>query len=65
MDIMRHGVRKKFQTHPALRILLLDTGQRPIVENAPGDYFWGCGQDGSGQNWLGKILEEVRKGIAP
>lgn len=63
VDIMRGAVLKKFQTHPALRILLLETGQRPIVENAPGDYFWGCGQDGSGQNWLGKILEEVRKEV--
>jgi N-glycosidase YbiA len=63
VEIMHRAVLKKFKTHPALRSLLLQTGVRPIVENAPGDYFWGCGQDGSGQNWLGKILEDVRKEI--
>jgi N-glycosidase YbiA len=30
------------------------------VENAPGDYYWGCGANGSGKNMLGKILQEVR-----
>ena len=64
VDIMRTAVLKKFRTHPGLRVLLLETEQRPIVENAPGDYFWGCGQDGSGQNWLGQILEQIRKEIA-
>ncbi|MGC1396759.1 MAG: NADAR domain-containing protein [Coleofasciculaceae cyanobacterium] len=31
-----------------------------MVENAPSDYYWGCGKDGSGKNMLGQILEEVR-----
>ncbi|MFL5243295.1 MAG: hypothetical protein ACJ8FY_14410 [Gemmataceae bacterium] len=29
------------------------------MENA-GDYYWGCGTDGSGQNKLGKVLMVVR-----
>ena len=28
---------------------------------APGDYYWGCGKDGSGKNRLGAILEQVRE----
>ncbi|MDV6330309.1 NADAR family protein [Asticcacaulis sp. 201] len=64
VDIMRKAVLKKFQTHAALTALLRETGNRPIVENAPGDYFWGCGQDGTGENWLGRILEDVRKQLA-
>ncbi len=60
VEVMRRAVEKKFATHPALRELLLSTAGRDLVENAPGDYFWGCGQDGSGQNWLGRILREVR-----
>lgn len=60
VEVMRRAVGKKFTTHPALRDLLLSTVGRDLVENAPGDYFWGCGQDGSGQNWLGRILQEVR-----
>ena len=40
---------------------MLSTGEKVIVENAPGDYYWGCGKDGSGLNRLGQILEQVRK----
>jgi ribA/ribD-fused uncharacterized protein len=59
-DVMRRAVLKKFQSHPELKELLLSTGDEPIVENAPGDYYWGCGKDGTGKNMLGKILVEVR-----
>ena len=58
--VMKRAVKKKFETHPELRKLLLDTGQQDIVENAPGDYYWGCGADGTGKNRLGAILQEVR-----
>jgi N-glycosidase YbiA len=59
-DVMRKAVLQKFQTHSQLRELLISTGNEDIVENAPGDYYWGCGTDGSGKNMLGKILQEVR-----
>ncbi|MGF1526381.1 MAG: NADAR family protein, partial [Candidatus Competibacterales bacterium] len=54
------AVLRKFELHAEIRRVLLDTGEEPIVEDAPGDYYWGCGKDGSGRNQLGKILEEVR-----
>jgi ribA/ribD-fused uncharacterized protein len=57
---MRKAVLKKFQTHPKLRELLISTGSEEIVENAPGDFYWGCAADGSGKNMLGKVLQEVR-----
>lgn len=59
-NIMYEAVLKKFKTHPELANLLKSTGTQDIVENAPGDYYWGCGQDGTGQNKLGKILVRVR-----
>jgi N-glycosidase YbiA len=59
-DVMRRAVRQKFLTHPELKELLLSTGEEEIVENAPADYYWGCGKDGTGQNKLGKILMEIR-----
>ena len=62
-DVMRRAVLKKFQTHAQLKSLLISTGNEEIVENAPGDYYWGCGADGSGKNMLGKILQEVRAQI--
>ncbi|MGB1288385.1 MAG: NADAR family protein [Aggregatilineales bacterium] len=60
-DIMREAVLAKFETHDDIRQILLDTGDAPLVENAPGDYYWGCGRDGSGKNMLGIILEETRE----
>lgn len=59
-DIMRRGVLLKFRTHADIREILLSTGDEEIVENAPHDYYWGCGADGSGKNRLGKILMETR-----
>jgi ribA/ribD-fused uncharacterized protein len=58
--VMLRAVRRKFETHPEIRALLLETGEEEIVENAPGDFYWGAGADGSGQNKLGKILMQVR-----
>jgi N-glycosidase YbiA len=59
-DVMRRAVLTKFQTHAELKELLLSTGDEEIIENAPSDYYWGCGKDGTGKNKLGKILMEVR-----
>lgn len=59
-DVMRFAVMKKFTTHPTLQEILLSTGDELIVENAPGDFYWGCGKDGTGKNKLGQILIEVR-----
>ena len=59
-DVMRRAVLKKFQTHDEISYILLETGDEHIVENAPGDYYWGCGKDGTGKNMLGIILMEVR-----
>lgn len=58
---MRKAVICKFETHADIREILLSIGNQALVENAPGDYYWGCGQDGSGKNRLGEILVEVRE----
>lgn len=61
--VMRCAVRAKFATHAPLRDLLLSTGNELIIENAPGDFYWGCGSDGSGKNRLGEILMELRDAL--
>jgi ribA/ribD-fused uncharacterized protein len=61
LDVMRCAVRQKFLAHAELARLLLSTGDEELIEDAAGDYFWGCGKDGTSQNWLGKILMEVRR----
>ncbi len=60
VDIMRTAVRAKFAAHASLQALLLSTGNEEIIEAAAQDKFWGCGADGSGENWLGRILMEIR-----
>lgn len=62
-EIMYQACLKKFQTHPETRELLLSTGDEELVENAPGDYYWGCGKTGTGLNKLGHILMRIRSEI--
>ena len=59
--VMYRAVLKKFQTHSQLKNLLLSTGDEELVENTTGDYYWGCGKNGSGKNMLGQILMRVRE----
>lgn len=58
--VMLRGVRAKFRRHDCLREILLGTGEVRIVERAKNDYYWGSGEDGTGENKLGKILMRVR-----
>ena len=45
-NIMRRAVLQKFTTHSDIQAILLSTGDEHLVENAPGDRYWGCGKDG-------------------
>src|SRR6266480_4339970 len=58
--VMFHGVLRKFEIHDDIRSILLGTGEELLIENAPKDYYWGCGADGSGKNKLGKVLMGIR-----
>lgn len=60
VDIMEHVIKLKFDQNEDARINLLNTGLRPIVEHIKDDDFWGDGEDGTGQNMLGKILTKIR-----
>jgi N-glycosidase YbiA len=59
-DVMRRAVLAKFTAHASIREVLLGTADEDIMENAPKDYYWGIGADGTGKNMLGRILMEVR-----
>lgn len=60
VSIMYDIVFSKFYLNHNLALILRDTGKQELVEgNNWGDTFWGvC--NGEGQNWLGKILMNVR-----
>lgn len=60
IKVMKLLVLTKFLDHPGLAARLRATGEAELVEgNYWGDTFWGrC--NGVGENWLGRILMEVR-----
>lgn len=66
ISFMREIVTAKFQQHPDLMERLRATGEAEIIEgNTWHDNFWGdcfCSKcdDIAGENWLGRILMEVR-----
>lgn len=59
--VMRVAVLAKFTQHDELRTLLLSSGDAKLVEHTENDDYWGDDGDGSGKNWLGHILMEVRE----
>jgi ribA/ribD-fused uncharacterized protein len=61
LDIMRRADWAKFTQNPELGDMLLATGTAELMEDSPYEPFWGQGQDGSGQNWAGRVLMEVRQ----
>ena len=63
LDLMWKVVRTKFEQNPELMKSLLATGSALLIEDSEKDYFWGAGADGSGLNFLGKILMAVREEI--
>lgn len=60
LTIMRQLIKEKF-SNPFLTHKLLSTGDAELVlNNKWNDKFWGVCR-GVGENWLGKILMEVRE----
>lgn len=62
-DIMRKAVLNKFMQNEDIKKVLLETKEQEIIEQTTTDYYWGCGDDGTGKNMLGKILMEVRESL--
>jgi hypothetical protein len=62
MGLMNSLLRRKFED-PELRMKLLATGERLLVEgNWWGDTYWGVCK-GKGENWLGRMLMSLRSQI--
>jgi ribA/ribD-fused uncharacterized protein len=62
--VMRTALKAKFEQHADIAHKLLATGKSRIVENAPDDRFWGVGDDGRGENRVGKMLMRIRGHLA-
>jgi ribA/ribD-fused uncharacterized protein len=59
-SMMWKAVWTKFNQHPRLAAMLIETGDAEIVEHTENDAYWGDGGDGKGLNRLGQILMQVR-----
>ena len=59
-EVMYRAVRRKFELRPALKAMLLATGEEEIAEANPTDTYWGIGREGTGSNKLGKIMARIR-----
>jgi len=59
LNIMLLGLRAKFAQNFELQKKLLATGDAVLHEDSPTDMFWGK----KGQDWLGKLLMQVREEI--
>jgi hypothetical protein len=57
--VMLSALHAKFKP-VQMRQLLLETQQSELLEASPYDNYWGTGEDGKGQNRLGKLLMQVR-----
>ena len=57
---MEDILRVKLHQHSYVQKKLLESGDLPIVEDSPYDYFWGIGFDRTGENHLGKIWMKLR-----
>lgn len=58
--VMKEVLLAKFTQHADIKKILIDTGDNWLIEDSPIDYYWGCGEDGTGKNMLGRLLMEVR-----
>jgi ribA/ribD-fused uncharacterized protein len=63
VQVMTDIIQAKVAQHEDMREMLIKTGRKTIIENSPVDSFWGCGEDGKGENQMGKILMSVRDNL--
>ena len=57
---MYEGLRHKFLQNEDLRVKLLETGDKKLIEHTENDKFWGDGGNGKGENRLGILLMKLR-----
>lgn len=59
-DVMKKAIAAKFEQNPALKKMLLDTQNRPLIDANTTDSYWGYGRNKKGKNRLGALLMELR-----
>lgn len=62
-NVMKKALMAKFTQHEDLKTLLISTGDAKLIEHTINDVYWGDG-GGKGQNFLGRLLMQVRDEIS-
>jgi ribA/ribD-fused uncharacterized protein len=62
-EIMKQALLAKFTQHSDLKTILINTGDKILVEHTTKDKEWADGGDGTGKNLLGKYLMELRTAL--
>jgi ribA/ribD-fused uncharacterized protein len=60
LGVMESILRAKLAQHQEVREALIKSGTEEIAEDSPVDAFWGRGEDGNGENQLGKLWMKIR-----
>ena len=60
-NIMNFIIRTSIENNNEFRENLMNSNLRPIIAHLEGDNLWGIGKDNSGENRVGKILNNLRK----
>lgn len=58
--IVEELFRAKLSQHPDIAKVLKASGSRTLLKVYPTDYYWGTGEDGSGENRMGKLWMKIR-----
>ena len=61
IEVMFDALKAKFSQNPSLHQQLINTGEAWLIEHTTNDGQWGDGGDGSGTNFLGKLLFLLRE----
>jgi N-glycosidase YbiA len=65
LEVMKKLMRLKAEQHEEIRKALVESGDLNIVKHIttypPGDGFWDDGEDGKGQNHMGRMWMEIRE----
>lgn len=60
-NFMFEALYAKFTQHKDLKEILINTGDKVLIEHTERDSYWGDGGNGSGENRLGHLLMRLRR----
>lgn len=63
VEVMKVILFNKMAQHADVREMLVNTGDRTLIENSPTDEFLGSGAARTGQNMLGKLWMKIREDL--